>query len=661
MRSSMKGEMERDPTMDSRIVHSVGVSNKKEMSTLHHKERSLKSAKNVQEHIHRREEKELIRQLTKLQDEKCRRHPDMLNSRSQSRTSSRLSGPRTDSNTNMILQVNHTTGHLPGGGKLTGGKSIHNASVGSRSQLTGHQTATPSGLQRGRSSHQALMTRRQSVDIMRDGVGPVPGSSGRYTSISDLTRGHAGMTGIGSKHTSVGISPQVSYELNQGPPPVHQPAGYGHTIKEYVNREGLNKKRPAHSYMEPKGGSMHRRASVSMEDRMKGSQMTLARPGDTGSRISLNTSFHSHHQGPRASSHLLAGGGPRSRESGHMIAGPPTSSHGMAIPSRFLLSKLFSGQAVLEETPEQERKESKRHRTPSDHSSTESTESETVLNLECHDDLDEGDEPSTSQGSDHKVHFKEEKKQEDKAVDDTPAATRKERRVGKSDHVVAARRESPSKFKSNRKSAQTKEQPKSKISPPKDKKATSKSAHVVKLSSESKHDHHDSGREHIKKAKSKDASHSHIHIPMDVLNDLRSALYNNKADGAGVNIEELIAGSVGSSTAYDPSSNSVQNRRFRAQLRALQCINSQAAAQRQQHDADPAMNFDPLQVLRCRYLRLSQSNIDTLLEMCRESGIEVGVHPHMNIEDIGKFVFDSKKPKSKTSSSTSVSVEKVIV
>ena len=45
-----------------------------------------------------------MRELTKLQDEKFRRHPDMLDSRSQSRTNSRLYGPRsrTDSNTNMV-------------------------------------------------------------------------------------------------------------------------------------------------------------------------------------------------------------------------------------------------------------------------------------------------------------------------------------------------------------------------------------------------------------------------------------------------------------------------------------------------------------------------------------------------------------------------------
>lgn len=129
----------------------------------------------------------------------------------------------------QILQVNHTTGQLhngsKNGGKLTGGKSIHNAAIGSRSQLTGPPTSSQMGLHRGRSSHQALTHRRQSIDIMRDGgVGQVPGS----------------------RHTSNGISPHMSYELTQGPPPVHQPAGYGHTIKEQVNREGLNKKRPSH-------------------------------------------------------------------------------------------------------------------------------------------------------------------------------------------------------------------------------------------------------------------------------------------------------------------------------------------------------------------------------------------------------------------------------
>lgn len=217
--------------------------------------------------------------------------------------------------------------------------------------------------------------------------------------------------------------------------------------------------------MDPKSGPMHHRASILMEDRMKGSQMMLARPGDMGSRFPLNTSMHSQHQGPRASSHLLAGGGPRSRESGHMLAGPgpgpPTSSHGMAIPSRFLSSRLFSGQALLEEGQEQHRKKGKKHRSPprpsSDHSSTDSAESETVLKLECHDGLDEGDDSSSHTSSDHKVHFKEEKKkEEDKAGEGAVATTRKEGRVGKSDHVVAARRASVSHAQEDRKKSNRK-------------------------------------------------------------------------------------------------------------------------------------------------------------------------------------------------------------
>ncbi|KAH0619621.1 hypothetical protein JD844_000404 [Phrynosoma platyrhinos] len=36
----------------------------------------------------------------------------------------------------------------------------------------------------------------------------------------------------------------------------------------------------------------------------------------------------------------------------------------------------------------------------------------------------------------------------------------------------------------------------------------------------------------------------------------------------------------------------------------------------------------------CLYLRLSQSNIDTLLELCKESGIYIDLHPHMKESDI---------------------------
>ncbi|XP_007474895.2 uncharacterized protein C16orf78 homolog isoform X2 [Monodelphis domestica] len=38
----------------------------------------------------------------------------------------------------------------------------------------------------------------------------------------------------------------------------------------------------------------------------------------------------------------------------------------------------------------------------------------------------------------------------------------------------------------------------------------------------------------------------------------------------------------------------------------------------------------PHEVLSCRYLRLSKNNIQTLLKLCKEAGMEVDIHPHMN-------------------------------
>ncbi|XP_061450687.1 uncharacterized protein C16orf78 homolog [Rhineura floridana] len=42
----------------------------------------------------------------------------------------------------------------------------------------------------------------------------------------------------------------------------------------------------------------------------------------------------------------------------------------------------------------------------------------------------------------------------------------------------------------------------------------------------------------------------------------------------------------------------------------------------------------PEEFLSCRYLRLSQSNINTLLKLCKESGIYIDLHPHMKESDI---------------------------
>ncbi|CAM5093224.1 unnamed protein product [Natator depressus] len=42
----------------------------------------------------------------------------------------------------------------------------------------------------------------------------------------------------------------------------------------------------------------------------------------------------------------------------------------------------------------------------------------------------------------------------------------------------------------------------------------------------------------------------------------------------------------------------------------------------------------PEEFLSCRYLRLSQSNINTLLQLCKESGVHIDIHPHMKESEI---------------------------
>ena len=44
--------------------------------------------------------------------------------------------------------------------------------------------------------------------------------------------------------------------------------------------------------------------------------------------------------------------------------------------------------------------------------------------------------------------------------------------------------------------------------------------------------------------------------------------------------------------------------------------------------------FDPVEMLSCRYLRLSKNNVEELTEMCHRASIDVGVHSHLPNECI---------------------------
>ncbi|XP_015263322.1 PREDICTED: uncharacterized protein C16orf78 homolog, partial [Gekko japonicus] len=59
---------------------------------------------------------------------------------------------------------------------------------------------------------------------------------------------------------------------------------------------------------------------------------------------------------------------------------------------------------------------------------------------------------------------------------------------------------------------------------------------------------------------------------------------------------------------------------------------------------EPLPQIRPEEILSCRYLRLSQSNIDTLLDLCKESGIDIDIHPHMKESDINVTTVLSSNP-----------------
>ncbi|XP_053127260.1 uncharacterized protein C16orf78 homolog isoform X2 [Hemicordylus capensis] len=63
---------------------------------------------------------------------------------------------------------------------------------------------------------------------------------------------------------------------------------------------------------------------------------------------------------------------------------------------------------------------------------------------------------------------------------------------------------------------------------------------------------------------------------------------------------------------------------------------------------EPLPQIKPEEILSCRYLRLSQSNISTLLELCKESGIYIDLHPHMKESDIDASTILSSSPSKTT-------------
>ncbi|RXM34621.1 hypothetical protein EOD39_4637 [Acipenser ruthenus] len=71
---------------------------------------------------------------------------------------------------------------------------------------------------------------------------------------------------------------------------------------------------------------------------------------------------------------------------------------------------------------------------------------------------------------------------------------------------------------------------------------------------------------------------------------------------------------------------------FPALQRRVKAMLERARAEEQRTLDQPPLR--PEEVLRCRYLRLSENNIATLLQLCKKNGIQVGIHPHMKESEI---------------------------
>ncbi|XP_078666156.1 uncharacterized protein LOC144908447 isoform X1 [Branchiostoma floridae x Branchiostoma belcheri] len=84
------------------------------------------------------------------------------------------------------------------------------------------------------------------------------------------------------------------------------------------------------------------------------------------------------------------------------------------------------------------------------------------------------------------------------------------------------------------------------------------------------------------------------------------------------------------------------NKRNRNKLMALQLLLNQLPSIMTQ---PPAPEFNPLEVLSCRYLRLSAANVETLTDMCRQAGIDPGIHPHMTPEQLEEEIRNLMSPQ----------------
>ncbi|XP_071958513.1 uncharacterized protein [Antedon mediterranea] len=501
----------RDPTMDARTVHSVNVNNKKVRVEYGQQTRFIKNAQYVSEHAFRQEEKQLIRQIERLQRDK---------------------------------------------------ESIHH--------IAGHGSS-----HRHHPEQQEESNRMQTYAVRDDKHQPM------YVTVTGRAKKDPSKISVHNVHTTHEPHHDSSHHS-----PVHQPVGYGHTVKEWAKEMGIEQK--------GKKSSFHSR-NVGTDRRPSHSYMGAHR--DSSTHLSSHHSKHNSYLRQDSSSHQVI---PQRRQPDHQHQDRKSS-----------ISNI-----------------SKHNRRPSDQSVTESTNTNEQRRRSSVRGFQMGtktaakaDDKLETAGDTVETHGHPKMKSEPLLAADKHGIKIKDK--GKNRRNVQDQRKSPTKSTAEQNDR------------------LSKSLHHVKTKQGSRDDdttepHHppvEGGRHRrgsIMPSKTDGRNKSKLHQPGTMPN---SGHHLQLSHDTLEEIHSMIERGQGL-----PSSLGTLSRKQQQRLLALQ-MQSQPT-----HHAEPT-DFNAFEILQSRYLRLSDSNVKTLIEICNDEGIEVGIHPHMDIEDVGRIVFADEEDK----------------
>ncbi|XP_038067143.1 uncharacterized protein LOC119737117 [Patiria miniata] len=657
---------EHDPTMDAHIVHAVNVNNKKEMAEMKFLTKSLANARHVQQSIYRQEEKDLIRQLWKLQKEKERRHPEIdYNTRRSGHGLQRLSSEQMDGSHssrrgsyNVLYRGSdhHYHPHPPSPSHHQRVHDDKNSYMGRAPEVshptTGYHYHAPTkgdkhshDRDHGASSHHLPFSKTSShhfnpeqfVHHHRPEYYPMPPAHRRHST-------------PGYHPTEIPGVVSQSSRLNA----IVQPAGYGHSIAEHAAHLGMHRHYhrgvPHHAYRNPSHGPTGHPSHLMTDDIHNiGSYESLTRyinlldyQASEESKADRRHKRPHHHknddkQGPSAHPDELGEAGVHGREQsveeviqvvGDAYLAPVSDKKETEVDRPSGHGKEVDGGVVPQDDSEPKSNGAKPKSigcigvpsaTPSP--TTQGTKGTT-----------EGEDAGKDTSHPRPGVAEEPVRSSDK-VDPSVTPIAKPRGNGKGTAAVGvdvpAKRSSRRGLHKGRESGLDSQRSRGEVLP-----------------QGSSHQQYISRQPSLKASK----HHPQPHLTRQILSDLHAIAsqpsHHNRHP---------------STHHRDPPPHHHHHHPVMAHVHPHHSHHQRprepvTAAERKRLAVEllareyPVLlrnaptKFDPMEALMCRYLRLSSTNVETLEEMCREAGIEVGAHAHHQIENANEYVFGGEKP-----------------